>query len=895
MCNTMATGLEALGAASAVLQVISFASDVIGVCRKVYGGKPTANDELQEHAKRLSDAVDRTQRRCQTMAKSRPSEYDKRLAGIAEDCRAAARELENEVRFVTGMQQKGNLLKAVNAALRASSHRKKIERLEFSLFRYRQVMETEMISHLCDAIELQQSEDFDGLATDVQNLVTQIAQGHTKLEDLVRTEHDVAREVVVQETFQTQRAINTHVTAQVQALGTNATTEAQHRSFLQSLKFPEINQRYNDLMDSRNASFKRVFASYEAMTRKGDDSRVTQDGNREDASTREHGRNEIGQAWAEFIEWLQSSDSLFCIRGKPGSGKSTLVKFIIDNKNTSQLLCRWSPKATIVSHFFWKIGSSPQNTIKGLLSSLVYRSLDGNQEMVRHILDRFRHLSSNTYYHDWSTQDLKTVLYFILEKDTQHRCVFVDGLDEICAEDGLSKLTQSLDEILKFPNIKMCVTSRPETLVMSWLKKKNVPGVLLEDLTRPDMWSFVRKELKPFLSNDSLCPEAHDKLAEKLVWKAQGVFLWLHLATRSLTTGIQNEDSEEMLLTRLGGLPSELEKLYADMWQRLNENNSVYRETAARYFRYALQEGGLIPMFPEVGYPSGYPEIQESTLFQIACAESVKIQEVLLTSTDTVTVTEMEQLCEKTRLDIQNQCAGLLRVRTPRMRGRMIEILGRANDLDLQGTKGVDDALFSGVDFIHRTAHDFLTDTETGQNILKYGRWSESEVKIRLLKGLLCLLRFLRSEYGVMGRSSSIFYRATKLSESQGDQELQEAVKVLQLVQNLYDNKVIGADRPSWQLQAPFLSHLTDHAQFDDFVISSLAREDSRILATEVLRDGWDPDGSLYYNRGRTPSARLVEALISQGADPHAYGLNGKQEMGRMEPLARQGTPFTNL
>ncbi|KPM41841.1 hypothetical protein AK830_g4691 [Neonectria ditissima] len=891
----MATGLEALGAASAVLQVISFASDVISVCKKIYDGKPTANDHLEEHAKRMSDAAGRVQIRCQAMAKNQPSEYDKKLADIAEDCKTAARDLEVELQFATGLQDKGNIFKAVNATLRASSHRKKVERLELSLSRHREVMEAEMMSHLCsrsDAIELQQKQQFNELAMDVQSLVLQIAQGHTKIEDLVKAEHDVTRQAVIE----AQGAINKHVTTEFQALSSNATTEAQRKTFLQSLKFSEINQRYNDLMNSSDASFKRVFASYREMGSKDDDSKETPQKKVRKYGIAKGELKEIDRVWAEFVEWLQSADSLFCIRGKPGSGKSTLVKFIIDNKNTRQLLSGWRSEVNITSHFFWKIGSPPQNSIKGLLCSLVFRILDGNQEMVDHVLNNYTHLSSSTHYHDWSIEDLKAVLYFILEKDTRHQCIFIDGLDEICNKDGLFKLTQLIEEILEFPNVKMCVASRPETIVMNWLKRKDVPGVLLEDLTRPDMRTFVAKELKPFLSTDTISVKAHDKLVEKLVWKAQGVFLWLHLATRSVTIGIQNEDSEDMLLARLEELPSELTQLYADMWQRLNENNSVYRDTAARYFRYALQKRGLIPMFPEVGFPSGFPEIQQPVLFQIACAEAIDVQDVLLTGTETVDFTQVQQLCGKTKLAIQNRCAGLLQIQPPGMGGRMLELLGRANDLDLpEDTKDVDDVLFSRVVFIHRTAHDFLTDTETGQDILKYGVLSERGVETRLLRGLLCLLRVLGSEYGVMGRSKTIFYEAIDLAKTQGSKGLEEAIETLQVIENLYNNKVIGADQPSWQPQAPFLSHLTDHPQLDDFVISSLTQAGSATLATDVLREAWEPDDSLYYNRGRAPSARLVEALISMGADAYAMGTNRKQDMGRMEPFARQGTAFSNL
>ncbi|KAH8667143.1 hypothetical protein BGZ61DRAFT_509602 [Ilyonectria robusta] len=873
----MLTGFEALGAASAVLQVISFAGEVVSVCRKVYDGRPTSNDDLEEHVKGMSDAVGRIQDRCQAMANTQQSGYDKKLGSIAEGCKTAATELEKEVRFVTSMHGKGSLLKAIHATIRASSHRKKIESLELSLFRYKQVMEVEIMSHLYN---------FKNLTKDVQSLVAQIAQGHTKLEGLVRAEHDVTREVVAQETVKTQKAINTHVTTEVQALGTNALTEAQRNSFLQSLKFPEMNQRYNDLMNSREASFKRVFASYEEMTSPRNPSQVTQDTDKAYFRKYRHEKKEADRAWAEFIEWLQSSDSLFCIGGKPGSGKSTLVKFIIDNKNTTQLLLRWSQTATIISHFFWKIGSSPQNSIKGLLCSLVYRTLHGNQDMIDHTLHRFHHLSSNTTYHDWSMEDLETVLFFVLEKDTRHLCIFVDGLDEICNKDGLFKLTQSIEKILKFPNVKMCVSSRPETLVMNWLEKKNVRGVLLEWLTRPEMVTFVHKELEPFLSNKTISSETYEILSHELVWKAQGVFLWLHLATRSLVTGIQNEDSKEMLCARL----------YVNMWQRLNENNSIYRYTAARIFGYTLQSLYPISVFPEDGSHSESTRFQQPTLFQIACAESIETQDILLTGTSSLDFTEVQRLCEKTKLDIQNRCAGLLRIESPRKGGRLLKLVGKADGLDLpEGTEDVNDGLFSRLVFIHRTAHDFLTDTEAGQDVLKCGMLSENEVIIRLLKGLLCLLRFIRSKYGKLAHPNDILHFLIRLSKTPANEGLEEATEMLQIVQSLYNNGVIGARRLSWQLRDPFFSLLTNYAQFDDFIISSLAQTDPSVLATEVLREAWDPDFSLSGGNTKGPSAKLVEALISMGADPHAYAVNQKQSTDLMVPFARQGTAFTNL
>ena len=736
------------------------------------------------------------------------------------------------------------------------------------------------------ATQLQQEQVFHELGKDVQILVQKIAEGYTKLEDLVSKEHDMAHSAILQEP----------VRAEVTAQEIDAGIETRRKIFLKSLKFAEIDQRHNDLADSWRATFKKVFTTYKNMTANEDKPKAPKQAFGAKKIGTEDENNDRNQTWVGFIDWLQSDGSLFYVQGKPGSGKSTLIKFLVGNENTKKVLHRWSSDASIIAHFFWKIGSPAQNSIKGFLCALIYRMLQNDERMAEHVLQNSPSLSSMTYYSDWSAEDLSNVLYFILEKDTRHRCIFIDGLDEVCEHDGIPKLVQLIEDILRFPNNKICVTSRPEEAVLNWLKGKDAPGLILEDLTRPDMRAFVLGELKPFHSKNIVSLETHELLVEKLISKSQGVFLWLQLAVRNLATWIQDEDPEETLLSQLEELPSELDQLYADMWGRLNEDNSECRGTTARYFYYALQDKGLVPMFPEVGFPSGFPEIQLPTLFQITCADGVKTQESLLSDGFTIDLTKVRELCEETKLDIRTRCAGLLQVTTPSMRGRLMEIVQGANSLPVQkGSADVDDTLFSRVSFIHRTAHDFLMDTETGQEILKHGVLSEAEMEARLLKGLLCVLTFLHSKFGVMGRSSSIFYRIRKLWESQDRDTSEEANKMIRIVQNMYDNGVIGADFPSWQPQAPFFSHLTDYALFDDFVLSSLKEANSKQLATDVLREAWDPDLSLYYGRDRAPSLRLIDSLISMGANPHVYGINRRQEMGSMEPFVRQGTALTNL
>lgn len=75
--------------------------------------------------------------------------------------------------------------------------------------------------------------------------------------------------------------------------------------------------------------------------------------------------------WDSFSNWLMSTNTFYWISGKPGSGKTTLVKHILSSPKTKQYLDVWKTKSVIISHFSWRTGTDMQRNSKGfLLSSL---------------------------------------------------------------------------------------------------------------------------------------------------------------------------------------------------------------------------------------------------------------------------------------------------------------------------------------------------------------------------------------------------------------------------------------------------------------------------------------------------------------------------------------------
>ncbi|KAK4184626.1 hypothetical protein QBC35DRAFT_539756 [Podospora australis] len=289
---------------------------------------------------------------------------------------------------------------------------------------------------------------------------------------------------------------------------------------------------------------------------------------------------------AQFLKWLQScSDTLFWISGKAGSGKSTLMKFLVTDKRTLQNLDR-SGDFIILSHFIWIAGQAMERKIKGVLCSLLHQLLASDGSLAESLTTKCPQVTAKDYVSDWEEKDLWGALEYALRHSIKSTCIFLDGLDEISSDrpDGQSFVFELIQALRRIPRVKLCVSSRPEPL---WQNKLvYFPMFRVQDLTELDIWRYtsdrVRKWFQPHLGNVS------DRLISSVCERAQGVFLWVALALRSLERGLQNGDNSDELMSRLTTLPPGLRDLYKEMWKRHGDDADIYIEEAAKYLNIVL-------------------------------------------------------------------------------------------------------------------------------------------------------------------------------------------------------------------------------------------------------------------------------------------------------------------
>ncbi|KAM3515708.1 hypothetical protein MY11210_000686 [Beauveria gryllotalpidicola] len=290
--------------------------------------------------------------------------------------------------------------------------------------------------------------------------------------------------------------------------------------------------------------------------------------------------------WSSFVDWLRHGDGIYWINGKVGSGKSTLMRHLYENKTTQRELETWAADypCEVYSFFFWNSGAEDQKSQLGLLRSLLFDILQRHRSLMRQVMPDIWKMSSaraEAVLKDRLPYDssllppepepmtvgaLKTAFQRALEslaKSTK-LCFFIDGLDEYGAEH--SEIISLATQCAVLPNIKFCLSSRPLEVFEEAFS--GMPTLRLQDLTHGDLSHYVVDRLysQPRMRQLSH-PEAAEvsHLIQETVTKSQGVFLWVKLVVRSLVYGLPTYGSIADLQRQVHGLPGELDDLFAHM------------------------------------------------------------------------------------------------------------------------------------------------------------------------------------------------------------------------------------------------------------------------------------------------------------------------------------------
>ncbi|KAK4646987.1 uncharacterized protein QC761_0024640 [Podospora bellae-mahoneyi] len=581
------SGMQAFSLACGVMQVITFAELTFATCRKILKTgtpDPTLNDRVQD----LKGFCEIVEKRCTPLIPMKLNANETKLLAIATRSVGAAQELEAEIAKICPSSSRGKLSTSLLETMKVLIHRRKIEKLE----------KTMMDGTQGKALEIQASRGFSGLESTLQHFINARSQGHTQLTELFNNEFGNLNTKIASESTHTRQHVS-QLSTRLQEESALLAKRDDLQRLLASLKYPSMNERRNNVTDSYITTFEWVFRT-SANAETSDDSSsegsglddVGSDGTSQygsDIESVHEDSSDEEEVSVGLVEWLTSvNEPLFWISGKPGSGKSTLMKFLLHDHRTRRHLELAYPGALMISHFFWLAGQEMERSIRGLLCSLLYQLVS---ERVEVYIDIVRQLGSSKakskeVYTDWSTKELRETLLHVLASSCVPALIFLDGLDQVDPSDGSFALLQLVNDICTLPNMKVCASSRPEVIFNRQLSIR--PSFRVQDLTRRDIKSFAKEQRRSCTAAKFERSDSFRDLIGEIAYRADGVFLWAALTVKSLQRGLVHEDSPDELQRRLDALPDGLNALYQDKWNRHNEDNQVYREEAARYLNLLL-------------------------------------------------------------------------------------------------------------------------------------------------------------------------------------------------------------------------------------------------------------------------------------------------------------------
>ncbi|CAI7636057.1 unnamed protein product [Penicillium pancosmium] len=281
-------------------------------------------------------------------------------------------------------------------------------------------------------------------------------------------------------------------------------------------------------------------------------------------------RSNVGIAHEKTCQWFLSHPAykawldpenlthhgFLWISGKPGAGKSTIMKFVYSNMKKQAR----RKDVVIASFFFNARGEFLEKSVIGMYRSLLLQLLEGFPDL-QTVLDD----------HDYVlTQDQNACPSLIVLKDYFHKAVdflgrrsftcFIDALDE-CDEQQVRDMIEYFEDLAKqstTKRLRICFSSR------------HYPYIMIRHGTRLTLEHQIghTEDLQAYIG-DKLRAE-DPEIVQKLLKKSAGVFMWVVLVVQILNQ--EYARGAMFLERRLEELPSGLSNLFKEILKRDDEN-----------------------------------------------------------------------------------------------------------------------------------------------------------------------------------------------------------------------------------------------------------------------------------------------------------------------------------
>ncbi|KAI1323552.1 hypothetical protein F5Y16DRAFT_412582 [Xylariaceae sp. FL0255] len=391
--------------------------------------------------------------------------------------------------------------------------------------------------------------------------------------------------------------------------------------FIAALDARELNQRFEEVSKAHASTFEWLLSNPGVTG--------------EVKSNQSHNRH---MANANFVNWLESGQGIFHISGKPGAGKSTLMKFLCQNPKTEKYLKQWCGEDRLIftQSFFWRQGILSQKNLVGLMRSILHQIFFACPDLVLAVELNVAHpisYTSNSSLDAHVQQAFERLLSNPISFQNRRFVLFIDGLDEY----------EGRHLELSGGHLKICVSSREWNEFMVGFAQ--CPKLQLHHCTEGDIKRFVHDKLNSLQRHLlSFEVEEMDAIEEEIVQKAEGVFVWVRLALNAVEDSVINGDGISDVRKRVATFPKELDDLYQYLFDSIPESSRVKSFESLRLTHFLRSDHGL---------PLRQYAFLDRIIAEPRFAVDLKIAE---------TPIDLSKLLQTTRRQIYGRCKGFLEI-----------------------------------------------------------------------------------------------------------------------------------------------------------------------------------------------------------------------------------------
>ena len=322
------------------------------------------------------------------------------------------------------------------------------------------------------------------------------------------------------------------------------------KACLQSLSFPEMDFRKNDIFDPANNTC-TWFSEHHV-----------------------------------YLKWSEQEYGLLWIKGKPGAGKSTLLKYALG------LLEQDQDKDSKVASFFFHgrgelIEKSPLGLFRALLHQLALQIPDILAKLTS--LFKMKCETLGDFGDKWTWHEKELQRFFdmhVTRVAERHKIrMYIDALDE-CGEEAATNLIEF------FEGIAICLSVCFSCRHFPILALENGLEINVEHENAQDIETYINRTIGSGIQQRDVVNVARKEILNKSL----GIFQWVVLVVRKVIKLHKNGKSLKYIGENIQSTPSELDALYQELLDNFEEDDLAQSLHLIQWICFALRPLSLVEL-----------------------------------------------------------------------------------------------------------------------------------------------------------------------------------------------------------------------------------------------------------------------------------------------------------